>query len=234
MWEFTSLVGAPRAKQIQVPRRGTEVALPAGMKLIAGALLTATFAMGCAVGPDDEEVLPIDPNPARVACSAAFTLSGTYVPGTPTRNLNPSSPEYAPSGCWGVGTWTFTAAIDRAAEVPDITGDKAGDRCGEYNGTAEPRVEASYSFRVDRIESTNTNGQPDGTGSLLKLTLLAGKASSEVIQLKIGDDGAGDCESDFELRSADRMMEWIFKPSQTDADGKIAGAGHFVQFLDPQ
>lgn len=203
------------------------------MKLIAGALLTATFATGCFVGPD-EDVLPIDPNPARVACSAAFTLSGTWAAGTPTRNLDPNSPEYTPTGCWGVGTWTFTAAIDRAAEVRDITGDKEGDRCGEFEATLEPRVESSYSFRVDRVESLNANGQPDGSGSILKYTLLAGKASSELIQMKIGDDGAGDCEGDIELRSADRTMEWIFKPSQTDADGRIVGTGEYTQFLDPQ
>jgi hypothetical protein len=200
------------------------------MRLIAGALLTATFSVGCAVG-DEDKTKPFDPNLEKVVCSAAFSLTGTWTAGTPTRDLNEASPTYTPDGCWGVGTWTFTAALDRAAEVRDITGDKVGDRCGEYNGTAEPRVEPSYSFRVEHVDAID-NGVVVGYDN--KITMLAGQSSMEIIKIKLGDDGAGDCEANLELRSADRMMEWIFKPSQTDADGKIIGVGEFVQFSEPQ
>jgi len=200
------------------------------MKLIAGALLTATFAVGCAVGPDDD-VLPIDPNPARVACSSALKLTGTWVAGTPARDMVETSPTYTPDGCWGVGTWTFTASVDPSGEARDITGDGAADLCGEYNSTAPAVLEASYSFRAEHVDAID-NGVVVGYDS--KLTVLSGQGSSQLIKLSLGDDGAGDCEANFELRSADQKIEWVFRPSQTDADGKIIGVGEFVRFLDPQ
>src|SRR5215218_2236425 len=104
----------------------------AGMSVLFGiGLLTAA----CGVGDDDDfKPDPIDLNPNGVVCSAAFAITGTFAAGTPAR------PVEVPTGCWPVGLWTFTAAIDPAADVLDIDGDGKGDRCGTVAGTAAPSL----------------------------------------------------------------------------------------------
>jgi hypothetical protein len=203
----------------------------------AGAcLLTSVVLAACGVGDEGGNNEP-DPNPNRLKCSAAFTTTGSFTPGTPGRPLvdgddDPLTPPTEVQGCWPVGTWTFTASIDNAAVVTDITGDGNGDRCGELSGTNAPAVEASYSFRVDRTDD------PDSDGLLETYTYLG--SSPNFAQVKISEGGGGDCEGIMEFLSQDKREHWTFNPSIcTSANcqppsNNIAGVGDYIFYLDPQ
>jgi hypothetical protein len=184
------------------------------MKAVAGAVLGATLVAGCSTS--SEEVLGFPPTADRIVCSAAFRLSGPWFEGAP-RDL-----EQAPTGCWGAGVWLFTAEIDRTAEIKDATGDELVDRCGESAGTAEPALATYYSFSVEVVD--------DGSGLARVYTMLEGLGDAQLLQLKISDDGPGDCIGDLALISADGTMEWSFRPSQTGPS--ITGIGDFRQYFD--
>ena len=192
------------------------------MKRAIGILLALTGA--CAVGPDGPDQEPIDPNPERIVCSASFKTVGTWTAGVPVRDLDPASPDYTPTGCWPVGTWTFTATLDNTLDVKDITGDQVGDRCGEVPATAVPRVEASYTFRVDRT--------PTEEGLEETYAMTGALSGSALYRLKVTEGGGGECEGGVEIYSTDNKQYWNFKPVQTGA--AITGQGEYTEYLDAQ
>lgn len=195
----------------------------------------------CGVGDETDDPPGNENNPNGLRCSAAMTTTGSFMEGRP-RPLDPIGPdgiEGTPDdntvplqGCWPVGVWTFTAAIDSTAEVVDIDGDGLGDRCGEVPGTQAPELEASYSFRVDR------NEDPDSDGLVDVYTYLG--SSAEFFSVKVSEGGGGDCQGIMEFKSADATMWWTFNPnictSQncTPPSSNITGSGDFTFYLEPQ
>ncbi|MBS1122304.1 MAG: hypothetical protein H6Q90_4532 [Deltaproteobacteria bacterium] len=159
-----------------------------------------------------------DPNPNRYKCTAAFTTQGTWTEGQPVR------PVEVPTGCWPVGTWTFTATVDDAQEVVDITGDGVGDRCGTVPGTTAPSVDASYSFRVDRVDDPASDGWVESYAYLGDMATFN--------KVSVSEGGVGDCEGDLELLSVDKKELWVLHPAQTGTT--IVGTGEYTLYLDPQ
>src|ERR1044071_10476823 len=89
------------------------------MTRIAGAsvlLAALTAAAGCGVGGDDGGTTPPgDDQPPPIdnseICNASFTISGTFTRDNATPP--PTDPETGTplTGCWPIGTWSFTAAV---------------------------------------------------------------------------------------------------------------------------
>lgn len=220
----------------------------------AGAFLVcAMFAAACGVGDEGEDIVPIDPNPLKAVCNAAFKTTGTFQQNGPAIDDNgtpaDTSDDIEIAGCFPIGTWTFTATVDTEAEVPDINGDGVGDRCGE-NGTAAPQLPPSFEFRVDRVDSpdgtgkvdkyfakcggeyfnlsddTNNDGTPDG---------LAGcnaKLGFTMVRLKVSEGGGGQCEGIIEFMDTTRKKAYNLHPAQTGAT--LSGFGEYTEFLEEQ
>jgi hypothetical protein len=202
--------------------------------LLRASIVVSLLAMGCGVGEDDFEPVKEDPNPQRLVCSDAFTLTGTFTPGTPARPTDMNDPAYT-LGCWPVGTWTFTATRDATDErILDITGDGKPERCGAVPGTQAAALDASYTLNVSRV----LDNTPGIDGYVESYAIAGGvKVGSvwngkEVYRLKVTEGGGGDCEGGVELLSEDRKMLWNFKPSQEGT--VIKGFGEFAAYQEPQ
>ncbi|MBA2540699.1 MAG: hypothetical protein H0V17_13760 [Deltaproteobacteria bacterium] len=211
----------------------------------AGAFLFASVLLGaCGVGdPGDTTPDPADPNPNGLRCSAGLRTTGTFTESTTNPRPNdPLGPDGEAGtaddnttklgGCWPVGTWTFTAAIDDTVQVVDVNGDGAGDRCGEVSGTSPPTLESSYSFKVDRVDD------PDSDGLLETYTYLG--SSANFFAVKISEGGGGDCEGIMEFKSPDDKQWWTLNPNIctsancSPASGAITGGGDFTDYLEAQ
>lgn len=184
--------------------------------------VSSLFGVGCGVGDDNLE--PIDPNPNGVVCTDAFKATGTWTAGTPMRD-----PVETPTGCWPVGQWRFTLAIDPSDEsILDINADKKPDRCGAVKNTSIASFDASYSFTVNRVD--------DGDG-WIESYILEGAVQQDgefhwndkvLYKLKVTEGGSGECEGNLELLSADRKSLWNLHPTLTGT--AIAGTGDFTLY----
>jgi len=200
----------------------------AGISFVLCALLGA-----CGVGDEgDDGVTPTDPNPLRLQCSAGITITGTFTESvTNPRPPDVNDPTQLQGGCWPVGTWNFTAAVDPAADVLDITGDGVGDRCGEVAGTTAPTFESSYSFSVDRVDDPANDG-------IVETYQYIG-TSPNFVSIKVSEGGGGDCEGIMEFKSTDSKSWWVFNPVICTSAGcvspsnTISGKGDFTVYLDP-
>ncbi|MGN6108867.1 MAG: hypothetical protein ACTHU0_27420 [Kofleriaceae bacterium] len=182
----------------------------------AGTFLVLSLMAGaCGVGEDGEPLEPIDPNPNRIACTSAFKTRGTWTAKDPLR------PADSPTGCWPVGTWTFTATLDNEAEVLDIDGDGVGDRC---EGSNVPQLAASYSFVVNRMD--------DGEGWVESYQYTGDTSIHQLHKVSVSEGGGGECEGEVELVSADKKGYWVLKPMQTRE--AIDGFGAYTKYLEPQ
>ncbi len=179
----------------------------------------ASLSLGaCGVGDDtsgdgDLPINPIDPNPAKKVCSGGYTLTGTFVAGTPARPAGDT-------GCWPVGKWTFTTAVDPAYVAEDITGDGVGDRCAD---AAVPRGGTSFDFTVNRTP------RADGTGLMESYTY--GGTASELYKISMSELGNGDCQGGVELYFDGDKSYINLKPNLTGT--MITGHGDFVSYLTP-
>jgi len=186
------------------------------------------FGTGCFIGGDDFD--KGNPNPEGIVCTDAFKVSGSFAPGTPVRDAD------SPTGCWPVGTWTFTVSIDPTDEnVQDITGDKKPDRCGSVAQTSIATFDASYSFRVDRTQD------PNGDDWVDSYTLIGSSPSGGhtvwndkvLYKISVTEGGGLDCEGNLELYSADGKSFWNLHPMQADGQ-PLQGFGDFVLYKEPK
>lgn len=219
----------------------------------AGAFLVcAMFTAACGVGDEDENV-PIDPNPLKAVCSAGFKTSGTFEQSAPKVDDNDTPADTTDDipieGCFPIGTWTFTATLDPAVEVPDIDADGTPDRCGE-EGTAAPELLGSYVFRVDRVSSTDGSGKIDKyfakCGSeffdmndpAARTACASALGGFQIARLKVTEGGSGECTGNMELFDSTFKKHWNFHPSQTStptpSQTTIAGFGEYTEFENPQ
>jgi hypothetical protein len=190
----------------------------------------------CGVGGDDGPD-PVDPNPLAIACTDAFTVTGTFTPSTARPVDNPATPNIDESvaGCWPAGMWTFTAALDPTDDnILDVSGDKIPDRCGRVAGTQAATFEAGYAFTVTRTD--------DGDGYVdayaMNSSGLAADCSAAgakcVFRLKVSEGGSRECEGGLEIFSADRKQYWNLHPEQATGSTSISGVGEFTQYNAPQ
>jgi hypothetical protein len=155
------------------------------MRRAAAVVLVGALSAGCGVG--DERTPDTDDRDEElgILCNAELDLSGTFAAGEPAR------PAEVPTGCWPVGTWTFSASL-------------------RSNECSEPPVqlETTYSFRVDR--SVN----PDPTQDLgweESYTYLGDR--SKLYRLKVSEGGGAECEGGLELYNDDGTEFWNLKPA---------------------
>jgi hypothetical protein len=164
-----------------------------------GALILLGLSVGaCGVG--DEDYTPPDTDDRNeklgIICDAMFTITGTFVAGTPAR------PPEAPTGCWPVGEWTFTAAV------------------AENTCESAPVLLPSYRFTVGREEGADMQGWVD--------TYIWAGDQAAVRRLKVTEGGSGDCEGGLELFSADGTEFWNMKPAQEG--GILSGGGEYAKY----
>ncbi len=188
------------------------------------------LAFGCGVG--DEEEFALD----QAVCTDAFKVTGSLTPKDPQRpTQDPNNPADPFTGCWPVGTWTFTVSIDPSDEnILDVDGDQMGDRCGVVGGTKVASFEASYSFIVDRKEGMDGQG-PEDSYTLVGAVQEGDKWTwndKVLSRLKVTEGGGGECEGGLELFSADGKSYWNMKPALTGTT--ISGFGDFKLFEKAQ
>ena len=162
-------------------------------------VLVGSLVLGaCGVG--DEKADTDDRNEQLgIVCNATFTTTGTFAAGMPARPAGET-------GCWPVGTWTFTAKLDM-------------NECDQA-----PSVLASYSFKVDRAVD------PDPTkdeGYVESYTWLGG---TDLKVRKVGVSALADgCQGGIELFSADGTQFWNMRPHLAP-DGSLAGFGEYALY----
>ncbi len=127
-------------------------------------------------------------------CGSTFSITGSYQQSL----AQPADVE----GCWGVGTWTFSAKVE-------------SNDC-----TSAPAVLPMYQFKVD--ETTDADGNPDQTFTYMTDPSVHNR-------VKISGNGIG-CEGELDLFSADGTQVYILKPElpKDAANGAaLSGDGEF-------
>lgn len=187
------------------------------MTRIAGATLllaALTAAAGCGVGGDDGggTTPPGDDQPGPVdnaeVCSASFAITGTFARDNNTPP--PTDPETGTplTGCWPIGTWTFTASV-------------ASNMC-----TTAPTVLASYSFTVARTPA------PDGGNDTVQtLNNTTPNMGTLKYHLSMSSNGQG-CEGHLEFGSADGKQYWNMTPtlSKDLTATTLSGGGDYILY----
>lgn len=184
------------------------------MTRIAGASLLfalTTVTAACGVGDDDGGFKPPpqpDPIDDGELCSAHFTVAGTFTPGATPRPVDPDT-GVTLTGCWPVGTWTFTATVadNTCATTPNVI---------------------PYSFKVERIPATD--GGTDTTQLVTNLTSLTASNAVQV-HVSVSANGQG-CEASLEMGTADGLKYWNMKPllSKDPAARTLTGGGDYAEF----
>ena len=178
----------------------------------AGAyIFFALMTTACGVGSDGGGTSSDDPDVvAGITCRTDFKLTGTFVAGTPARPIDPDTGQPM-TGCWPVGTWTFTATVDTEAME-------------KHPCATAPTPLAEYKFSVARTEDPNAGGLVES------YTWMGDQAS--LFKLSVSEGGGGDCEGDLELYSADNTEYWNMHPALTDP--MIFGFAEYAKFKAPQ
>ncbi len=145
-----------------------------------------------------------------VTCRATLDITGTVALGTPVRPTDPDT-GMPITGCWPVGTWTFTASVDTTATE-------------DHPCASRPVLLPQYQFRVDRML------QADGSGLLETYAYLGDMAM--LGHLKVSEGGGGECEAGLELWSIDNKTFWNLKPDLTQTT--LTGHGDYVEYKTPQ
>ena len=208
--------------------------LPAMIHRVGACIFVSLLAVGCGVGDDKLEETPVNPN--GLTCSDAFKISGSFTPGTPARPIDADT-GLPITGCWPVGTWTFTVTRDPGDEnVLDLTGDDRPDRCGEVANTAAPTIDPSYSFNVKREYVVEMNEE----GYVETYQMIGAVDDSMQIRwngkvlhrLKVTEGGGGECEGGVEIYSSDGLNYWNLKPALTGTT--LSGFGDYAVYEKSQ
>jgi|SRR5215510_1640904 len=136
--------------------------------------------------------------PLGIICNATFKTNGTFT-------LGQAQPADV-SGCWPIGTWTFTVTLDTNQCQPP------------------PTLLPSYSFQVDAVADV------DGNLSY-QYTYLTDPTSH--FRLKVSGDGGGLCQGSLELYSPDGKQYWNLKPS-LETGNVLDGFGEYALYDSDQ
>ena len=139
-------------------------------------LIGLTLALGgCLSGPSAESAAADRQQQLGIICEAQVELAGHFQPGA----ARPSDV----FGCWPVGTWTFSAAVEST------------------DCASAPALEPEYAFSVtrdaDQIEAYRFLNEPTRDG----------------VKLKVTSGGSGLCEGGLMIYSADRKTLVNLKPT---------------------
>jgi len=138
-------------------------------------------------------------------CTTELTTSGSFVQSTPPPVHEDGTPY---TGCWPLGTWTFTAALAPAM--------------GSCENTPAPL--AQYQFKVEE--------KLDAMGDAYQQTTYLTDPGIRY-RGKISQGGDGLCEGELDLFSADGKEVWILKP-ELYADNHLGGSGEYQRFNKDQ
>ena len=173
------------------------------------AALTATAA--CGVGGDDGGMIEQPPavNDGEICNATLAITNGTFAPGTTPRPTDPDT-GLPITGCWPVGTWTFSASV-------------ASNMC-----QTTPAVLQSYSFKVERVPVDPTDPNSDTMQKLTNLTTVTGGMQWH---LAVSSNGQG-CEANFELGSMDGTQYWNMQPTLAKDPGAttLGGGGDYTLY----
>ncbi|MBK9029929.1 MAG: hypothetical protein IPL61_01070 [Myxococcales bacterium] len=157
-------------------------------------LFTTTFAAligGCdgSVADDGDQLI----------CSAQLAHVGTTVLEAQPVGI---------SGCWPVGTWTFTTTVTANA-------------CG-----STPMPLAQYQIKIERDLAAE---EPDHTFIYSYLTDPADTTAA----VSVTSGGGGECEGEVLLFSPDGRKVWNMHPA-LQADGSLTGIGDYEEHSTSQ
>jgi hypothetical protein len=136
-------------------------------------------------------------------CSAMLTLSGSFA----QTSARPVGSDGMPiTGCWPIGTWTFSATM------------------GENDCSDTPTLLPHYV--MTGTEGTDMNG--DYTESFAYTT-----DPSAMTIVKVTEAGNGQCEGELDIFSANGLDEWNFSPF-LNPDNSINGQGLYSEYTTNQ
>lgn len=137
--------------------------------------------------------------PNDMSCTSALSLTGTFTPD----GTRPA----AYDGCWGAGSWVFTAAVT------------------SNNCESAPALSPQYQFTA--ASEPDMNGDP----IVDKYTLVTPDPSTVMDIVKISQLGAAQCEGEIDICSPDGTKVYQLRPDLTEAVGNtISGQGEFLQY----
>jgi len=170
------------------------------MLRIAGvsALLLAT---GCLVESSGEDLTPTDML-GRI-CTMDLATTGSFVQSKAAPPHEDGTPY---TGCWPIGTWTFSASV------------------GMGDCQTKPTLLAQYQFKVD--EMLDADGIPYQVNTYM--TDPTARA-----RVKVSQGGDGLCEGELNLFSADGKEVTILKP-ELYIDNHLGGSGEFQVYGSDQ
>ncbi len=193
----------------------------------ASVLLGMAVMAGCGVGGDDPGGMtpPGGVTPPVVSnnevCTASFKLTGSFTPGTPGPPIDPDT-NLPQTGCWPVGTWSFTAAVDST-----VAQDKPCQTAPSTIGT--------YSFKVTRVPVDPTDTDPNAD-TMQQVDSTTTMPAGMQYHLSISSNGQG-CQGHFEVGSADGKDYWNMGPTllkgadgTTTAAASLGGDGDYIEY----
>jgi hypothetical protein len=130
-----------------------------------------------------------------IVCSAQMNITGSFAVGTP----KPAEI----SGCWPIGTWTFTMTV-------------AGHNCG-----AAPTPLPQYQIRVDRDVASE---DPDYTWLYTYVT----DPNDMHAEVSVTSGGGGLCEAEVLLYQDEGLTIWNLHPA-LQADNTLNGLGDYEE-----
>ncbi len=162
--------------------------------------------------PSEDERL----NQLDIVCESQFRVTGTYVAGI----AQPAGQ----NGCWPVGTWTITAAVEQQGCDPQpalpeaMIYDVSFDEEETFIDVAFPSDPPE--LRADGRDGCDDGKDNDGDG------LIDNVDSGCRTNLKISTQGDGLCHGAMDHFNADNSV-WSFRPTLQE-DGTLSGIGTYA------
>jgi hypothetical protein len=169
--------------------------------LLFGLVTTAACDLGGVSGPGGSGGPDADlgrDRPLGIVCNATMKTQGTFTISTP------QPADY--TGCWPIGTWSFTATLDT-------------NECA-----TPPAMLPKYEFKVEEVVDADGNSQQT-------YTYLTDPAAHH--RLKVSQGGSGLCEGGLEIYSNDGKQYWNLKP-ELNADQSMTGFGEYALYSTDQ
>jgi len=140
--------------------------------------------------------------PNDMSCTAQLSLTGTFAPD----GTRPA----AYDGCWGAGSWTFTAAVTT------------------NNCDSSPALSPSYKFTAQ--SELDMNGDP----IVDKFALVTPDPSTVMNIVKLSQLGNAQCEGEIDICSSDLLHVFQLRPDLTESTGNtITGQGEYLSYNSP-
>jgi hypothetical protein len=178
----------------------------AGISLAVGIALALA---GCTSGDET----PPNNDMRGITCQDNFTLTGNFVLSTMSGSGRPTDNQ---DGCWPVGMWTFSVALDTSMT---------------NNCSPTPQALAQYQFEGDLAPDPD-----DPSGPPLETYKYDTDPSDSMIIVKVTEGGSGSCQGELDLYSQDGTQVWLLKPEvdTIDAMSTISGYAQYTTYKTDQ